>query len=63
MLARHPALALPIGFTAGDDTELPLPLSMQLIGRHYDEATVYRVAAAYEAATDWTTRHPPLEAK
>lgn len=51
----HPALALPIGFS--DDG---LPLSLQIIGRHWDEATIYRVAQAYEQATDWHHRLPPL---
>ncbi len=42
----NPAIALPIGFSTGG-----LPLSMQLVGRHMAESTVYRVALAYEAAT------------
>ena len=59
-LSGHPALALPIGFTESGGTNLPLPLSMQIVGRHFDEETVYRVAAAYESATGWTDRHPPF---
>jgi aspartyl-tRNA(Asn)/glutamyl-tRNA(Gln) amidotransferase subunit A len=35
-----------------------LPLSLQLVGHPFAEATVYRVAAAYEAATRWPDRHP-----
>ena len=50
----QPALAMPSGFTADG-----LPLSMQLIGRPFEEPMVYRVAAAYEAATGWTKRLPP----
>jgi aspartyl-tRNA(Asn)/glutamyl-tRNA(Gln) amidotransferase subunit A len=50
----QPALAMPAGFTAGN-----LPLSLQLIGHPFAEATVYRVAEAYEAATGWTSRRPP----
>ena len=50
----QPALAMCAGFTLDG-----LPLSLQLIGRPFDEATVYRVADAYEAATGWTKRHPP----
>ena len=42
----NPAMALPIGFTVDG-----LPLSMQLVGRHMAESTIYRVALAYEAAT------------
>jgi aspartyl-tRNA(Asn)/glutamyl-tRNA(Gln) amidotransferase subunit A len=58
-ITGHPALALPTGFTAGD-TEPALPLSVQIVGRHFDECTVYRVAAAYEQNTPWTERHPVL---
>ena len=50
-----PALVLPVGFT-----ESGLPLSMQIVGRAFDESTVYRAAHAYEQATDWTARRPPL---
>ena len=50
-----PALVLPVGFT-----ESGLPLSMQIVGRAFDEPTVYRAAHAYEQATDWTARRPPL---
>lgn len=56
-LTGHPALAVPGGFT--DDPQ-PLPLSFQIIGRHFDEATIYRAAAAYEQATPWTERRPPV---
>ncbi len=37
-----------------------LPLGLQIMGRHWDEATVYRVGAAYEQATDWHNRRPNL---
>ena len=50
-----PALVLPVGFT-----ESGLPLSMQIVGRAFDELTVYRAAHAYEQATGWTARRPPL---
>ena len=51
----QPAIAIPCGFT-----ESGLPLSMQIAGRAFDEVTVYRVAYAYEQATPWKDRHPPL---
>ena len=51
-----PALAQCIGFT--DDG---LPLSMQIAGRPFSDATVLRVAHAYEAATPWRTRRPVLD--
>jgi aspartyl-tRNA(Asn)/glutamyl-tRNA(Gln) amidotransferase subunit A len=54
-IVRAPALAMPMGAT-----KTGLPLSIQVIGHHFDEATVYRVAAAYEAETEWTKRKPAL---
>jgi len=37
-----------------------LPMSMQIVGRAFDEAMVFQVGAAYEAATKWGTRRPPM---
>lgn len=54
-IVRAPALAMPMGATATG-----LPLAIQVVGRHFDEATVYRVAAAYEDVTEWAKRCPPL---
>ncbi len=51
----HPACSLPCGFTAAG-----LPIGLQLVGRPFDEATVLRTADAYQRATDWHTRRPPL---
>jgi aspartyl-tRNA(Asn)/glutamyl-tRNA(Gln) amidotransferase subunit A len=49
----QPALVIPAGFAASG-----MPLSVQLVGRPFAEALLYRAAAAYEAATGWTKRHP-----
>ncbi|MCR9071322.1 MAG: amidase [Alphaproteobacteria bacterium] len=49
----NPAMSIPIGFS-----ESGLPLSMQIVGRYFDEATVFRVGRAYEAATEWHQRWP-----
>jgi aspartyl-tRNA(Asn)/glutamyl-tRNA(Gln) amidotransferase subunit A len=38
-----------------------LPLSVQFAGRYFDDATVLRVAAAYERATGWHKKKPPIE--
>ncbi len=51
----HPAASVPCGFTAEG-----LPIGLQIVGRPFDEATVLRVADAYQRATDWHTRRPPL---
>ena len=50
-----PALALPCGFTPGN-----LPCGMQLIGRPFSEGLLYRAGAAYQGATDWHQRAPPV---
>jgi len=52
----NPALAVPTGFSSSG-----LPLSMQIVTGQFDEAMGYRVAAAYEAETGWTTKHPDLD--
>ncbi len=54
-LAGTPAIALPCGFTRSG-----LPLSLQLLGRPFDEATLLRAAYAYEHDTEWTRRRPAL---
>ncbi len=54
-LANIPALAVPCGFS-----DEGLPLSLQLAGRPFDEATVLRAGHAYEQATGWHTRRPPV---
>jgi amidase len=45
----HPALSLPCGLREG------LPVGMQVVARHFDESTIYRLAAAFEASVDWKT--------
>jgi len=44
----HPALALPVGKSSAG-----LPVSMQLVGRFFDDPLLLRVAQAYQHATDW----------
>lgn len=43
----HPAMSVPCGMSDG------LPVGLQIIGRRYDESTIYRAAAAFEQAGDW----------
>jgi aspartyl-tRNA(Asn)/glutamyl-tRNA(Gln) amidotransferase subunit A len=55
-LTGGPALAQCIGFSKSG-----LPLSMQIAGRPFDDATVLRVAHAYEKATQWRAQRPQLD--
>jgi aspartyl-tRNA(Asn)/glutamyl-tRNA(Gln) amidotransferase subunit A len=54
-LAGIPALAFPAGFDAEG-----LPVGMQLMGKHFDESTLLRLAHAYQQATDWHLALPVL---
>jgi aspartyl-tRNA(Asn)/glutamyl-tRNA(Gln) amidotransferase subunit A len=54
-ITGQPALALPCGVSSSG-----LPLSLQLAGRPFEEALVLRVGHAYEQATSWHTRRPPM---
>jgi Asp-tRNA(Asn)/Glu-tRNA(Gln) amidotransferase A subunit family amidase len=54
-LTGHPAACLKCGFVDGT------PRALMLTGRLYDEATMLRVALAYERATKWHTMHPSLD--
>lgn len=53
-MTGNPSLTLPVGFDSG------MPRAMTVIGRLWDEANLLRVGYAYERATDWHTRRPPL---
>lgn len=55
-LANVPALTVPMGFSAAG-----LPMALQIAGKRFDEVTLFRVGAAFEAATDWHRQHPDLE--
>jgi aspartyl-tRNA(Asn)/glutamyl-tRNA(Gln) amidotransferase subunit A len=54
-LAGTPALSVPCGFSASG-----LPIGLQVVGRRFADAIVLRVGHAYEQATDWHHRRPPL---
>lgn len=54
-LAGLPGLSMPCGLD-----EAGLPIGLQIIGNAFDEAMVLRVAHAYEQATEWHTRRPPI---
>src|SRR5690554_6694245 len=54
-LAGLPGLSLPCGFDTGK-----LPVGLQLIGNHFDEARLLNVAHRYQQVTDWHQRRPAL---
>lgn len=56
-LTGHPALSVPCGMTADG-----LPVGLQLVGRHFDEATLLRLGRAYEAVRPLRGRRPSLPA-
>ena len=56
-LAGLPGIRVPCGFS-----EKGLPIGLQLIGKPWDEATLFQVASAYEGATSWHTKMPTLTA-
>ncbi|MFG6150009.1 Asp-tRNA(Asn)/Glu-tRNA(Gln) amidotransferase subunit GatA [Halobacillus sp. B23F22_1] len=54
-LAGVPGISVPCGFSSDG-----LPIGLQIIGRHFDESSVYRAAHAYEQATDFHKQRPSL---
>ncbi|MGQ0793498.1 MAG: Asp-tRNA(Asn)/Glu-tRNA(Gln) amidotransferase subunit GatA [Deltaproteobacteria bacterium] len=54
-LAGIPGMSIPCGFTAAG-----LPIGLQLLGRPFDEESLFKVAYNYEIRTGWTLSRPPL---
>jgi len=54
-LTGLPALSVPCGFTPAG-----LPAGLQIVGRPFDETTIFRVGHAYERATPWSQQRPAL---
>jgi aspartyl-tRNA(Asn)/glutamyl-tRNA(Gln) amidotransferase subunit A len=54
-LAGVPGISIPCGFSNDG-----LPIGLQIIGKHFDESTVFRIAHAFEQATDYHKRRPAL---
>jgi aspartyl-tRNA(Asn)/glutamyl-tRNA(Gln) amidotransferase subunit A len=57
-LAGLPAISVPCGFSTDR-----LPIGLQLTGRRFDEATLFRVAEAYERDTEWSIQTPPIASR
>ena len=57
-LTGLPAISVPCGFTADR-----LPVGLQLTARRFDEATLLRIADAYERDTAWSTQPPPIASR
>lgn len=65
--ARGRQFTLPFSFTALPSVSVPcgfnsegLPIGLQIVGNHFEEALILRMAAAFERATDFQNRRPPL---
>ena len=56
-LTGQPALSVPCGFSRAG-----LPIGFQLLGRPFGEATLFRLARAYQRGTTWTTMQPEVAA-
>jgi len=56
-VTSHPAISVPAGFT-GDDP--PLPVGLQIVGRHHDDFGVLQMAHAFERETRFARRRPPM---
>jgi aspartyl-tRNA(Asn)/glutamyl-tRNA(Gln) amidotransferase subunit A len=54
-LTGSPAMSVPCGFTADG-----LPIGLQLVGGMFDEVALLKAGHAYEQATEWHLRRPPL---
>ncbi|MGX6979499.1 Asp-tRNA(Asn)/Glu-tRNA(Gln) amidotransferase subunit GatA [Vagococcus elongatus] len=52
--AGLPGMSVPCGFSEG------LPIGLQLLGKHFDEDTMYRAAYAFEQATDFHKKQPAI---
>ena len=46
-ISHHPAMSIPCGMSEG------LPVGLQLIGKHFDEATIYQAAHGFQEGVDW----------
>ncbi len=57
-LAGLPAISLPCGFSTGS-----LPISLQIVGKPFEESMILRIAHAYQQLTDWHRREILVQPK
>lgn len=57
-LAGLPALSVPCGFSKPADSDVDLPVGLQIIGPQWGDQKVFNVGAAYQEVTDWHTKKP-----
>ena len=50
-----PSLAIPAGFSSAN-----LPIGMQIVGKMFDESTLFRLAHSYQQVTEWHKKKPPI---
>jgi len=53
-IAGVPAISIPAGFAGG------LPIGLQIIGKPFSEETLFKIAYAFQEATDWHKKKPPI---
>jgi aspartyl-tRNA(Asn)/glutamyl-tRNA(Gln) amidotransferase subunit A len=54
-LSGLPAISVPCGFDTNG-----MPIGLQIIGKHFDEATILQIAQAFESNTEWNKIQPSL---
>lgn len=60
-LAGLPALSVPCGFSnPSDNSQIELPVGLQIIGPQWGEQKIFDVGLAYQSATDWHKKFPDL---
>jgi Asp-tRNA(Asn)/Glu-tRNA(Gln) amidotransferase A subunit family amidase len=57
LLSQCPVMAVPTGFS-----RLEIPTGMQIVGRTYDDLSVFKFAAAFEEARPWAANRPAIAA-
>jgi amidase len=62
-LTGHPSLTIPVGkapcmeedIQSEGDKDIRLPVGMMMMGKHWDEETLFKIGDAWEQSVDWKT--------